>query len=64
MATILEVGVDKTYSSFLEALNNISDDILNYNVIFEDGTKKILGEIEEIVNNAFGFVGIWCDRLC
>ena len=31
--------------------NNISDDILNYNVIFEDGTKKILGEIEEIVNN-------------
>ena len=39
--------------------NNINDDILNYNVIFEDGTKKILGEIEEIVNNEakINFIG-------
>ena len=28
-----------------------SDDLLNMNVIFEDGTKKILGEVEEIDNN-------------
>ncbi len=27
---------------------NASDDLLNMNVIFEDGTKKILGEVEEI----------------
>ena len=31
--------------------NNIGDDILNYNVILEDKDKKILGEIEEIINN-------------
>lgn len=30
--------------------SNINDDILNYNVIFEDKEKKILGEIEEIIN--------------
>ena len=43
--------------------NNISDDILNYNVIFEDGTKKILGEIEEIVNNnaKINFIGEFYD---
>jgi hypothetical protein len=38
MATILEVGVDKTYSSFLEALNNISDDTTRI---------EITGSIEE-----------------
>ncbi len=27
---------------------NASDDLLNMNVIFEDGTKKILGEVEEV----------------
>ena len=44
--------------------NNISDDILNYNVIFEDGTKKILGEIEEIVNNnaKINFIGEFYDN--
>ena len=30
---------------------NASDDLLNMNVIFEDGSKKILGEVEEIDNN-------------
>ena len=30
---------------------NASDDLLNMNVIFEDGTKKILGEVEEIDGN-------------
>ena len=44
--------------------NNINDDILNYNVIFEDGTKKILGEIEEIVNNnaKINFIGEFYDN--
>ena len=31
--------------------NNINDDILNYNVILEDKDKKILGEIDEVVND-------------
>ena len=30
---------------------NTNDDLLNMNVIFEDGTKKILGEVEEIDGN-------------
>ena len=29
----------------------VSDDLLNLNVIFEETNKKILGEIEEIINN-------------
>ena len=28
-----------------------NDDLLNMNVIFEDGSKKILGEVDEIDNN-------------
>ncbi len=31
--------------------NNINDDILNYNVILEDKDKRILGEIDEIIEN-------------
>ena len=30
---------------------NASDDLLNMNVVFEDGTKKILGEVDEIDGN-------------
>ena len=30
---------------------NISDDILNFNVVFDEPNKKILGEIEEIIDN-------------
>ena len=31
--------------------NVINDDLLNLNVIFEENNKKILGEIEEIINS-------------
>ena len=31
--------------------NNINDDILNYNVILEDKDKRILGEIDEVIND-------------
>ena len=43
--------------------NNIGDDILNYNVILEDKDKKILGEIDEIVNNEakISFLGEFID---
>lgn len=37
-------------NAIVKVSNNISDDILNYNVILEDKDKKILGEIDEIVN--------------
>lgn len=44
--------------------NNISDDILNYNVILEDNSKKILGEIDEVVNNEvkISFLGEFIDN--
>ena len=31
--------------------SNINDDILNYNVIFEDSNKIILYEIDEVIND-------------
>ena len=31
--------------------SNINDDILNYNVILEDKDKRILGEIDEVIND-------------
>ncbi len=31
--------------------SNINDDILNYNVILEDNDKKILGEIDEVIDD-------------
>ena len=31
--------------------NSVNDDILNYNVILEDKDKRILGEIEEVIND-------------
>jgi len=44
--------------------NNISDDILNYNVILEDNNKKILGEIEEVLNDEakISFLGEFHDN--
>ena len=38
-------------NAIVKVSNNIGDDILNYNVILEDKDKKILGEIDEIINN-------------
>jgi len=43
-------SISKNYA--LVSLNgSINDDILNFNVIFEEANKKILGEIDEIVDN-------------
>ena len=42
---------------------NVNDDLLNMNVIFEDGTKKILGEVEEILDGQLkiSFLGEFID---
>ena len=40
-------SISKNYA-MVRIEGNITDDLLNMNVIFEDGTKKILGEVEEI----------------
>ena len=44
------VSITKNFA-IVKISNNISDDILNYYVIFEDNNRKILGEIEEVINN-------------
>lgn len=44
------LSITKNYA-IVKVSNNINDDILNYNVILEDNEKKILGEIDEVVNN-------------
>lgn len=44
------LSITKNYA-IVKVSSNINDDILNYNVILEDNDKKILGEIDEVVNN-------------
>ena len=44
------LSVTKNFA-IVKVSNNINDDILNYNVILEDNNKKILGEIDEVINN-------------
>jgi len=44
------LSLTKNYA-IVKVSSTTSDDILNYNVILEDNEKKILGEIEEIVNS-------------
>ena len=44
------LSITKNFA-IVKVSSNIGDDILNYNVILEDKEKKILGEIDEIVNN-------------
>lgn len=44
------LSITKNYA-IVKVSNNINDDILNYNVILEDNEKKILGEIDEVINN-------------
>ena len=43
-------SISKNYA-MVRIEGSTNDDLLNMNVIFEDGTKKILGEVEEIVDN-------------
>ena len=44
------LSITKNYA-IVKVSNNINDDILNYNVILEDKDKRILGEIDEVVND-------------
>ena len=44
------LSITKNYA-IVKISNNISDDILNYNVVLEDKEKKILGEIEEVIDS-------------
>ena len=44
------LSITKNFA-IVKVASNINDDILNYNVILEDEDKKILGEIEEVVND-------------
>ena len=44
------LAITKNYAS-VKIANNINNDILNYNVILEDNNKRILGEIDEVVND-------------
>lgn len=44
------ISITKNFA-IVKVSNNINDDILNYNVILEDKDKKILGEIEEVIND-------------
>ncbi len=50
-------------NAIVKISNNISDDILNYNVVLEDNNKKILGEIDEIINDEakISFLGEFID---
>ena len=43
------VNISKNYA-MVRIEGNTDDDLLNMNLVFEDGTKKILGEVDEIVN--------------
>ena len=42
-------AISKNYA-IVKVNNIIADDLLNLNVVFEENNKKILGEIEEIIN--------------
>ena len=44
------LSITKNFA-IVKVASNINDDILNYNVILEDKDKKILGEIDEVVND-------------
>ncbi len=43
-------SISKNYA-LVKLYGNINEDILNFNVIFEEANKKILGEIEEIIDD-------------
>lgn len=44
------VAISKNYA-IVKIDSKVSDDLLNLNVVFEEQGKKILGEVEEIINN-------------
>ena len=44
------ISITKNFA-IVKISSNINDDILNYNVILEDKDKRILGEIDEVIND-------------
>ena len=44
------LSITKNYA-IVKIASNVSNDILNYNVILEDSDKRILGEIDEVIND-------------
>mgnify|MGYP003294646353 CR=1 FL=1 len=44
------LSITKNYA-IVKVSNNLNNDILNYNVILEGNNQKVLGEVEEIINN-------------
>ncbi len=57
------LSITKNYA-IVKISNSLNNDILNYNVVLEDNNKKILGEIDEIVNNEakITFIGEYIDN--
>lgn len=43
-------SINKNYA-LVSLMSDVSDDILNFNVIFEEENKKILGEIDEVIDD-------------
>ena len=44
------LSVTKNFA-IVKISSNINDDILNYNVILEDKDKRVLGEMDEVIND-------------
>ena len=57
------LSITKNFA-IVKVSNNINDDILNYNVILEDNNKKVLGEIDEVINDEakISFLGEFIDN--
>ena len=57
------ISITKNYA-IVKVSNNINDDILNYNVILEDTNKRILGEIDEVIDDEakISFLGEFIDN--
>ena len=57
------LSITKNYA-IVKVSNNVNNDILNYNVILEETNKKILGEIDEVVNGdaKISFLGEFVDN--
>ena len=56
-------SISKNYA-LVKLSGNVNEDILNFNVIFEEPNKKILGEIEEIIDDKvrITFLGEFIDN--
>ena len=57
------ISINNNYA-IVKISNNFNNDILNYNVIFDDSSKRILGEINEVINfeAKISFLGEFIDN--